>query len=85
MKANRDYFSIMLHLLNSGVNKSLYISGGVSRKSLAICSLVGRVKPLLELSEGPDTFLFVGAFCADDAAHAMLHAVDPLAAIFATV
>ena len=74
----------MLRLLNSE-GKSLYISGVNSRKSLTISSLVCRVKPLFELSKGPDTFLFVSALCADDAAYAVLHAVDPLAPIFTTV
>ena len=44
-----------------------------------------RVQPLLEFAEGPNTFLFVRALCADDAAHTVLHAVDPLAAVLASV
>ena len=58
---------------------------GSSGESLTFSCPVRRVKPLLKLSKGPDTFLFVGAFCTDDAAHAVLHAVDPFAAILASV
>mmetsp|Transcript_31300 Transcript_31300/g.38721 ORF Transcript_31300/g.38721 Transcript_31300/m.38721 type:complete len:295 (-) Transcript_31300:319-1203(-) len=48
------------------------------------CLIFG-VQPLFEFAKRPDTLLFVGALCADDAANAVLHAIDPLSAILAPI
>ena len=43
------------------------------------------LQPLFELAESPDAFLLIGRLGINDAADAMLHAIDPLAAVLATV
>ena len=44
-----------------------------------------RLQPLLELAEGPDAPALVGRLGVDDASHTVLHAVDPLALVLATI
>ena len=43
------------------------------------------IEPLFKFTKGPNSLLLVLVFCADYAPNTMLHAVDPLTAILASV
>jgi len=60
------------------------MTNSVGKKTTYLISLLGR-EPLLQFAECPNALALICAFGVDDASNAVLHAVNPLAAILAPV